>query len=383
MHEVLLMEFLVKAGFISKSLGYAQSIVEKRFIEAILGHVKIESLDGKLVLTATDREINIVSYVDAEILKSGAITVPAHMLYEIVRKIPEDTKLHISLNTKNSSNQHVMLKSSSTECTLPYLPPEEFPHFEDVTYACSFNIEPDKLNLLLGNTRYATSLEETRYYLRGVYLHSIEENGIQYLRAVATDIHRLAKADILSPVDAQKIPGMLIPRKTVYEVVKLLEDYKDNVKIGASQNKISFTIGNHTIISKLIDGKFPDYTKGIPDDYTKCIEISTSEFISAINLVTSISYDKTKTIRIDLSNNLMIISAKSQLNGHTSAKQEVAVEYQDDPIAIAFNARYLLDALSNVKSNKACMLLGSKTGSATFYDTDNDMVRHVIMPIQI
>ena len=285
----------------------------------------------------------------------------------------------------NDSSSFINIKAGSSEFSLPTIQPEEFPSFENIADSINFSISSEILHTLFIKTKHAISNEETRYYLNGIYLHSAQDDqGIPQLMAVATDGHRLALAKTLLPSNAQDIPGIIIPRKAVNEIVKLLDSYDGEVNIKISSNKIVLQIGDSIITSKLIDGKFPDYTRVIPENNDKSLKCVKKELISAIDLVISVSNDKTKTVRLQISPEGLNIAATSELNGNARGEQDVKIDYtSDETLAIGFNSRYVLEALNSIDSNNIELSFSNNIGATILKDCDNPNFFYILMPMQV
>ncbi|KIE05329.1 DNA polymerase III subunit beta [Candidatus Jidaibacter acanthamoeba] len=375
------MKIVIKKSNLQKALNHVQSIVEKRNAIAMLANVKIEAKDSRLAFTTTDMDISITDLVEAEVDQPYSTTIPVLTLYEIVKKIPEDADITFEASADNINQ--ILVKFASSKFTLPCLPAEEFPNFElgDTTH--NFKISSGALKLLLTKTRHAISNEETRYYLNGIYLHSIESEGSGLLRAVSTDGHRLARAEVALPEGAKNIPGIIIPKKTVNELIKLVEDFDDDINVGLSVNKAIFEIGNSKLITKLIDGKFPDYTRVIPTNNDKQLEISCKDLIKSIELVISVSSDKTRAVKLDIEPSKVVLSASSEMNGNASGTQMLAANYNLEPISIGFNSKYVLDSLNTMEGDTVRFLLSNSSGAVIALDSADDKSLYILMPMQV
>ena len=242
-----------RSGFL-KALNHVQSVVERRNTIPILSNVLVQAKSGQVKLTATDLDIEIVESVPAEVAREGAITVAAHMLYDIVRKLQDGAQLELE---QAGDTGRVSIRAGKSRFALQALPPEDFPDLSSGEMGNTFSLAAKDLKFLIERTRFAISTEETRYYLNGIYFHEVAKANV--LRAVATDGHRLAQAELPLPSGASGMAGIIVPRKTVLEVVKLLEGEEGEVEVAVSSSKIRFTVGRLKLTSKLIDGTFPDY----------------------------------------------------------------------------------------------------------------------------
>ncbi len=378
------MQFIVKKDDLLKTLNHVQSVVERRNAVPILANVRIDAeKDGGLTLTTTDMDISIQDKMTAQVKQAGSITVPAHTLFEIIRKVSENVDVEFTKDKKDTSN--VNLKVGSSEFTLPCLPVDEFPSFGDIGQTShSFSIHSAVLKTLFSKTRHAISTEETRYYLNGVYLHPTTDEGTPVLRAVATDGHRLARAQTIQPEGCQDMPGIIVPKKTVGELVKLLEDFVGEVQVSLSQNKIVYILGDITLSSKLIDGKFPDYDRVIPKNNDKTLEVSRDRLARSIDLVISITNDKTRAVRLNIEPNKVVVNASSEMNGNAKGAQEIDANYSsNENLSIGFNSKYVLDSLSAIEGDTVKLSLSNNLGAVIAQDIKENNCLYILMPMQV
>ena len=375
------MQFTLETKFLSKSLRLISPIVEKKNVMPILSNVKIDAEGDAISLSVTDNDLYVVASVLADIHESGSITVPAHVLFDIVRKLPDNSKLHFMYDVNKSANE-VIITSDTMRCSLPVLPSSDFPNFTQTEYDVNFNMEAKDLLSLLTGTKYATSSEEIRYYLNGIYLHTIQKDGSNILRATATDVHRLALRDIALPDGAKNMQSVIIPKKTVNEIIKFLDEDNSPISISVSHNRILFIIDNIRLSSKLIDGTFPNYQKVIPENCDKHLETSVKSLINAIDLVTTISADKTKAVRFNINTSKTTLSANSVMNGFSKASQDIEANYTAEPLEISFNSRYILDALSTISGPMVTLSMNNATGAVMIKESGNDTAIHMLMPMQ-
>ncbi len=379
------MEFSAKKDDLNKVLGHVQSIVEKRAAIPVLANVKITAnADNTIDLLATDMDICIEDRIGAAVKSPICTTIPASTLYEIVRKIPDNIDVKFTMESQNSDA--IRIQVGSSEFSLPTIKQEEFPSFEGMANTLRFKISSEILRTLLAKTRHAVSNEETRYYLNGIYLHAItpDDEGAPQLRAVATDGHRLAFAQTALPEGADDMPGVIIPKKAVGEVIKLLDSFIGEVDVALCVNKIIFYIGSSIITSKLIDGKFPDYERVIPKNNDKNLKILKKDLSNAIELVISVSSDRTKAVKFSLNKEKLVITATSEMNGNAKGEQDVAVEFDStEDISIGFNSRYVLDALSAIDGDAVKMTLSGNLGAVVAQDTQDNNFVYILMPMQV
>ncbi|HXV73446.1 MAG TPA: DNA polymerase III subunit beta, partial [Sphingomonadales bacterium] len=253
------MQLTIERGDFLKTLGHVQSVVERRNTIPILSNVLIEADNDQAALTATDLDLSIVEKTPASVNKGGAITVPAHTMFEIVRKLPEGAKIALGLSDDN----RLEIKASRSRFVLAGLPKDDFPVMSGTEMPHAFTLGAKDLKKLIDKTRFAISTEETRYYLNGIYLHVIEEKR-DMLRAVSTDGHRMARVEIPAPKGAKGMPGVIVPRKAVGELRKLVEEFDGEVEVALSDTRVRFSFNSTTLTTKLIDGTFPDYKRVIP-----------------------------------------------------------------------------------------------------------------------
>lgn len=378
------MNFSAKRDDLSKVLGHVQSIVERRGTIPVLANVKITANeDNTLELLATDMDLCIEAKISAEVKTPFCTTIPALTLYEIVRKVPNNADISFIKNPAN--DDLIELRAGSSDFSLPTISADQYPSFEQAVGTTNFKMSSEILRALLSKTRHAISNEETRYYLNGVYMHAmVSEDGAQVLRVVATDGHRLSRAQTLMPDGCEDMPGIIIPKKAVAEVVKLLDGFVGEVDIALSDKKIIFYIGNSIITSKLIDGKFPDYERVIPKNTDKNLQCSKKDLVNAVDLVVSVSNDKTKTVRFDVAKDKLTITATSELNGNAKGLEELPITFDSsEKLSISFNARYVLDALTSIDGDTVAMQMSNNLGAVIVSDLADSNFIYILMPMQL
>jgi DNA polymerase-3 subunit beta len=370
------MRVTIERSAFLKALTHVQSVVERRNTIPILSNVLLQAGDGQLKLTATDLDLEIVESVPAEVARSGATTVPAHMLYDIVRKLPDGAQLEIE---QAGDGQRVSIFAGRSRFSLQALPHEDFPDLAAGDFPNSFAIPAGDLRGLVDKTRFAISTEETRYYLNGIYFHEVANGNL--LRAVATDGHRLAQAQIPRPEGAKGMPGVIVPRKTVLEVVKLFEGVDGAVDVSLSASKIRFAAGDLVLTSKLIDGTFPDYERVIPRSNDKKLELDARSFSAAVDRVSTISMEKGRAVKLQIGGNKVVLTVNNPDSG--SAEEEVACSYGADPLEIGFNSRYLMDVASQIKSDGMELHLADAGSPTIIRDPSDDQALYVLMPMRV
>lgn len=372
------MKFTIERAVLLKSLGHVQSVVERRNTIPILSNVKIEVSDGGLSLNATDMDLDIVETAPAEVAGTGATTASAHTLYEIVRKLPEGAQVELD---SDGDDGKVVLRSGRSRFSLAALPTQDFPVMAEGELPYAFILPAAELRGIIDHTRFAISTEETRYYLNGIYLHAAENNGVQVLRAVATDGHRLASVEIPLPEGASGMPGVIAPRKAVGELRKLIDETESEISVALSDTKIRFGFNDGVLTSKLIDGTFPDYDRVIPFANDKALEVDPGAFAKAVDLVSTISTEKSRAVKLSLDQGSLVLSATSPEAG--SATEELEVDYADGPIEIGFNSSYLLDIARQIEGDGARFMLADGASPTLVRDSADPGALYVLMPMRV
>ena len=371
------MKLTIERTALLKSLGHVQSVVERRNTIPILSNVKIEASDGKLGLNATDMDLEIVESVAADVAQPGAITVAAHTLFDIVRKLPEGSQLDFDAG----GDGQLEFSSGRSRFTLACLPTEEFPVMSGGELPHEFKLTTAELRGLIDRTRFAISTEETRYYLNGIYLHAAKRDSTPLLRAVATDGHRLASVDTPLPAAAAGIPGVIVPRKAVTELRKLIDESSNEVTIGLSETKIQFSFDDAVLTSKLIDGTFPDYQRVIPKENDKELNVDRQLFVDAVGRVSAISSEKSRAVKLTLAKGTLVLSASSPEHG--SATEELEVNYRGGDLEIGFNSGYLLDIARQIEGDSAQLTLADAASPTIMRTVDDTSVLYVLMPMRV
>jgi DNA polymerase III subunit beta len=372
------MKLTIERSALLKSLGHVQNVVERRNTIPILSNVLLEAASNALGLTATDMDLTIVERVPVSVGNGGAATMPAHTLYDIVRKLPEGSQVEID---GGGEGGQATIRAGRSKFNLPTLPREDFPASSGGELPHHFGLAAKDLRSLIDRSRFAISTEETRYYLNGIYLHVAEGKGAGHLRAVATDGHRLARVEMEMPKGAQGMPGVIVPRKTVGELRRLIEETEEPIEIALSETRIRFTFDSVTLSSKLIDGNFPDYQRVIPAGNDKAMTVDRRMFAEAVDRVSTIASEKSRAIKLSLKKNLMVLSASSPENG--SASEELEVAYAGTPLEIGFNARYLLDITAQLQGSEAEFKLADAASPTLLQDATDSSALYVLMPMRV
>ncbi|BCI67721.1 DNA polymerase III subunit beta [Acetobacter aceti] len=374
------MKFTADRATLLKALAHIQSVAEKRNTIPILANVLIDANNGYLSLTATDMEIAVVEEVPAEIHTPGAVTAPAAVLYEIVRKLPDGVEVELS---HPGGEAQLDLRAGRYTTRMNALPVDDFPSMVAGDLPHQFKLNSGVLKSLIDRSRFAISTEETRYYLNGIYMHVTEGETGGLLRAVATDGHRLARVETEVPAGASGMPGVIIPRKTIGEIRKLLDEAPDEVDVSVSDTRIQFGVGSITLTSKLIDGTFPEYQRVIPSGNNRTLRVGKKDFSDAVGRVAAISQERSRPVKLVLSRDLLILSATSADQG--TAKEELddtRVTYDGDDMEIGFQARYLNDITDQV-SKDVEFVFADSSAPTIVRDVDSPSALYVLMPMRV
>lgn len=366
-----------RAGLL-KSLGHVQSVVERRNTIPILSNLLLKAEDGALSLTATDLDIEALETMDASVESAGSVTVPAQTLYEIVRKLPEGAEISLSLNTEDG---RLTVSAGRSRFALATLPASDYPVMASSEYSHRFEMTAGDLRRLFDKTRFAISTEETRYYLNGVYLHISGEGDAAKLRAVATDGHRLARIDTPVPPGAEDAPGVIVPRKTVQELGKMLEEDDAVAQIAVSEAKIRIACGRVVLTSKVIDGQFPDYTRVIPVGNDKALTVDARIFAAAVDRVATVSSEKSRAVKLALDEDKLVLSVNSPESG--TADEEMVVAYASEPLSIGFNAKYLTEIAQQIERENAVFEFADSAAPTLVRESGDDDVVYVVMPMRV
>jgi DNA polymerase-3 subunit beta len=372
------MKLTIERAALLRSLNHVQSVVERRNTIPILSNVQMDAAGGKLRLTATDMDLAVVESVPASIEIEGSTTAPAHTLYDIVRKLPDGAQ--VELDASGEADQ-ILLRAGRSRFTLQTLPTGDFPQMASGDLPHRFTLPASELRSLIDRTRFAISTEETRYYLNGIYLHMAKSDDIEVLRAVATDGHRLARVELPLPSGAAGIPGVIVPRKTVNELRKLIEETGEDVELALSDSKIRFAFDDVELVSKLIDGTFPDYDRVIPTGNDKSLDVGCGDFAAAVDRVATISTEKSRAVKLHVENGIVTLTASSPESG--TATEELEVDYSQDAIEIGFNARYLLDIAQQIEGDTAQFNMADAASPTIIRDIDDQSALYVLMPMRV
>ncbi|MFO6429400.1 DNA polymerase III subunit beta [Erythrobacter sp. W302b] len=375
------MKATIERATLLRCLSHVQSVVERRNTIPILSNVLIDAdVGGSVRVMATDLDLQVVETMNASSVdQPGAITVSAHLLFDIARKLPEGSQVSLTTN-----DNRLEVKAGRSNFKLPTLPRDDFPVIVEGDLPTSFELPARLLAELIDRTRFAISTEETRYYLNGIFLHVTDEDE-PLLKAAATDGHRLARFTLPRPEGAAGMPDVIVPRKAVGELRKLLDEALDsNVLIDLSASKIRFTMGGEggvVLTSKLIDGTFPDYSRVIPTANDKLLKVDPKLFFSGVDRVATIATEKTRAVKIGLDNDRVTLSVTSPDNG--TAAEELAAEYRSEGLEIGFNANYLKDILGQIDSDTVELHLADAGAPTLIRENEQARALYVLMPMRV
>ena len=375
------MKATIERATLLRCLSHVQSVVERRNTIPILSNVLIDAdAGGSVRVMATDLDLQVVETMNASSVdQPGAITVSAHLLFDIARKLPEGSQVSLTTN-----DNRLEVKAGRSNFKLPTLPRDDFPVIVEGDLPTSFELPARLLAELIDRTRFAISTEETRYYLNGIFLHVTDEDE-PLLKAAATDGHRLARFTLPRPEGAAGMPDVIVPRKAVGELRKLLDEALDsNVLIDLSASKIRFTMGGEggvVLTSKLIDGTFPDYSRVIPTANDKLLKVDPKLFFSGVDRVATIATEKTRAVKIGLDSDRVTLSVTSPDNG--TAAEELAAEYRSEGLEIGFNANYLKDILGQIDSDTVELHLADAGAPTLIRENEQARALYVLMPMRV
>jgi len=371
------MQFVVKRDILLKSLNFVQGVVEKKNTLPILSNVLLQLKDNKLSIVATDLDIIFYDEIsEVKILKEGSTTTSAAILYDILRKISSDSELSFELKSENK----LSLKNENADFNLLCLPTDNFPTFADEFETKEIPLNNSRFLKLLNKTKISISNDDTRHYLNGIFLHITEAHGRNFLTGVATDSHRLSSSS-LEVEGSYDFNSLILPRKTVFQLCSFLAEASDQLTMQTSDNKIKFTLGRMKLISKVIDGKFPDYKKVVPTTNNKTLIVSSKDFINSIERVASVSLDRKEGVKLIINKDNIQLSVNSANSGEGNEK--IKAEFGSEALNISFNSKYLIDIASQVEDKNLKMNLKDSVSPVLIEDASDKNSYYVIMPMKI
>jgi DNA polymerase-3 subunit beta len=377
------MKLTIERAALMKALGHVQSVVERRNTIPILSNVLLTADHDQVSFSATDLDMEILDDGVAQVDQPGQITAPAHTLYEIVRKLPEGADVSLSFT---GEDPRLQIQAGRSKFNLPVLPAGDFPVMSSDGLSTPIAVDTGALIRLIDKTRFAISTEETRYYLNGLYIHTVMDGGVAKLRAVATDGHRLALAEMDAPEGAAGSPGVIVPRKTINEVRRLLDDAGESTDVQISQAKVRFEFARAgskgaALTSKVIDGSFPDYLRVIPRDNAKIMTLDNALFAQAVDRVATISAEKSRSVKLAIEPGRMTLTVRNMEAGQ--GVEELEIDYDGDAFEIGFNARYLLDVTGQIGGEIAEFRFADPASPTLVLDPTDPGVKYVLMPLRV
>lgn len=370
------MKFSVSRSHFLKALQHSNNVIERKTTVPILANILIDATgDEQVTFTSTDLEISIVESVSAAIEQKGTTTVSGKMLHDIVRKLPGDAEIFLSLNKENT---RLIVESGKSHFELSILVPDDYPDVNVTDLPNTFSVGAKTLLTLFDRTAFAMSTEETRYYLNGIYMHATEDHK---LRAVATDGHRMARMQAALPKGAEGIPGVIISRKTVNQIKEMASESDDDLQIGLSETQISVKFKNAYLISRLIDGQFPEYERVIPKNADKNFLFDPSYMATVVDRVSTMASEKTHGVKLSIDENKISFSADG--GGLGTADEEMPIEYTKESMSIGFNSKYLLDITDKINQGQAQMLFSDEASPVLIQEADSQDAMYVLMPMRI
>lgn len=355
-----------------KPVNMVAGVVERRHTLPILSYLLLCATEDRISLTGTDLEVELVSEVEGRVDKPGEVTLPARKLFDICRALPEGVVV-----TLLKQGEKVLLKAGKSRFTLSTLAAADFPKVETGSFQEAVVVSSHHLKGLFARTAFCMAQQDVRYYLNGLYL----ENDGKRLRAVATDGHRMALAEAECESAAAHPLQVIVPRKAVQEMGRFLSDRDDPLRLEISSNHVRLAIGEGTFTSKLIDGKFPDYTKVIPSAQNKLLKLDRVAFREALSRVAILANEKYRGIRLNLESGRLKMSAHNP--EQEEAVEELETAYAGDPLEIGFNVTYLIEATSAIESTEVILGLNDASSSCTLRAADKDDARYIVMPMRL
>ena len=371
------MKFIINKPVIFKALSHLQNIVNKKNSLPILSNILFEAENNSLTLYSTDMDISIKEKINCNVIEKGATTLNAQIIFDIIKKLPDTNEVEFISN----DGKLLTIRSNVSKFSLSCLPKDEFPIIDTFSDGKRLVIKSETIYNLINKTKFAISNEETRYFLNGLYFNIRKEAKSNCITLVGTDGHRLSKVDYLNDNIPEENMGVIIPKKTINELSKLLSEFTGEIDINLSSNKIVFFINDSILISKLIDGNFPDYKRVIPIENKNILKLNRGNFFQAIDRVSTINSDKLPIVKLKLLNNIMNISTSNTDNG--TATEDIETDYQGDEIEIGFNSKYILDMVNNLEDEEIILSFRDNSSPITATENSNPDLVYVLMPMRI
>jgi DNA polymerase III subunit beta len=371
------MKFIVTKPIIYKTLSHLQSIVNKKNTLPILSNILIEAENNLLTLSSTDMDISITETINCNIVESGSTTLNAQIMFDIIKKLPDTSEVEFISN----DSKILTIRSNVSKFSLSCLPKDEFPIIETKSDGKKFTIKSQIIFNLIDKTKFAISNEETRYFLNGLYFNVSPNGTSSVLTFVGTDGHRLATNSYKYNQVISEVPGVIIPKKTINELSKLLSENSNDLEIEISSNKIIFYIENLILISKLIDGNFPDYSRVIPKNNNNKLIVNRLNLLSAVDRVSTIANEKSPSIKFKVFKNLINLSTINTEN--STATEDIEAEYEGTEIEIGFNARYIMDMLDNLQGEQIKLFFNDNSTPIIAQENTSSELIYVLMPMRV
>lgn len=369
-------EVVIQRNLLLKALSHMQSVVERKNTSEIASHIKIEASGTTITLTALDNLMSLTTTLSAEVEHNGSLTLPVHTLYDIIRKFSEE---NVRLRIDSTQNSMVEISSGYSIFHLSYLKAEKFPRIDVGTFDCKFSLPIQHLSKIIEKNRYTISQEDSRYHLNGIFFHPIFEQN--ELRGTSTDGHRLSSTRVPLPKDAKNMPAFIVPRKTIFEISKMLNTKEGEIELECSTSKIKLVIDGITVISKLIDAEFPEYLPLIPYNNSLYFNTLSADLAKAVDRATTIMAEKSQAIEFAINGNILEIIAGGEHQSLANEKLEVTGNLND--FKIAFNAKYVIDILAAIGNSSEVEFRFSDQMSPTLVQSlDDNKSDFVIMPMR-
>jgi DNA polymerase-3 subunit beta len=368
------MKFSVNQQDLQQALNYCQGVIEKRSTLPILSNILLDVKNSNLTITATDLDLIFIHQIEnVEVIEEGSTTTVSSTMYDIIRKLSAGKKINLSL-TENK----LKVESEKSLFNLNCMSAAEFPLTDENFNQNEFSIKSKHFLKLLNKCKFSVSNDETRHYLSGIFFHQTQVEDKNFLTAAATDSHRMSisKIKLENKVEFEPI---ILPKKTIFQLCSLLENYDGDVKISNIKSKIKFEINNSILISKLIDGKFPNYIQVIPKNNQKKLEIDLKLFLDSVDIVASVSLDKKDGVKFNMSKDLLKLSVNNTNSG--DGKESLNVKFDHD-LEISFNSRYLIDVASQLDGEKIEIFFNDTGSPALIKDPSDFDSIFVVMPMK-
>ena len=369
------MKFNINQQDLQQALNYCQGVIEKRSTLPILSNILVDANGSNLTITATDLDLIFIHQIkNVEILEQGKTTTTSSIMYDIIRKFTSGKKINVFLKDESK----LQVESDKSVFNLNCINASEFPLTDENFTQNEFLIKSKQLFKLLNKCKFSVSNDETRHYLSGIFLHQTEVEDKNYLTAAATDSHRMSisKVRLENKIEFEPI---ILPKKTIFQLCSLLDNYDGDVKVSNAKSKIKFELDNSILISKLIDGKFPNYIQVIPKNNQKKLEIDLKLFLDSVDRVASVSLDKKDGVKFNLSKDMLNLSVNNTNSG--DGKESMNVNF-DHELEISFNSRYLIDVASQLDGEKIEIYFNDTGSPALIKDPGDFDSIYVVMPMK-